>query len=344
MSRRGRFTLPTTAALATPLALALLALSVSAETARVPARFPAKDELTIAVTDSGLGGLAIMAEAAVRARETRVARRIHFVFFNALFSNESGYNSLPTRDAKLRVFDRALRSLEATVRPDLIVVGCNTLSVLYPDTAFARTTRTPVVEIVGAGVGLFRRELQHYPDSHLLLFGTATTIDEGAHRRSLVAAGVPAGRMVGQACGELAAYIERDWRGDDTGLLVASFVGEAVARLPAPRPPVLAGLVCTHYGYVLDAWTAAFTEHGAPALAVLDPNRALVDVLFATTPAGRASETIVDARVVSMVEITPDKRRSLGAWLNRVSPEVAAALASYELRPDLFEWRSLVKP
>ena len=52
---------------------------------------------------------------------------------------------------------------------------------------------------------------------------------------------------------------------------------------------------------------------------------------IATVPGGTVSE--ITARVVSMVEIAPAKQRSLGAWLQRVSPVVAAALAHYELRP-----------
>jgi hypothetical protein len=120
---------------------------------------PDRDELTIAVTDSGLGGLSIMAETAARLEQARIAKRVHLVFFNALFSNDSGYNSLPTREAKLRMFDRALTALTDTERPDLIVIGCNTLSVIYPDTAFARSARVPVAGIIEPGVALFRREL-----------------------------------------------------------------------------------------------------------------------------------------------------------------------------------------
>lgn len=307
-------------------------------------RVPVRDEITIAVTDSGLGGLSIMARIAARAEEARVARRVNLVFFNALFSNESGYNSLPTREAKLRMFDRALRSLEDTVRPDLIVIGCNTLSVIYPDTDFARERHAPVADIVGAGVALFAAELQRHPEARLVLFGTPTTIGEESHRRALLAAGIAEERIAGRACGELAAYIERDWQGDETGLLLSSFVEEAVAELAAPKIPVLAGLVCTHYGYAAEQWAAAFAEQEQPLAALVDPNRALADSLFEGVPVGRVEHTVIEARVLSMVEISAEKRDSIGRWLRAVSPAVADALGRVELRPDLFEWQSLAGP
>ena len=300
---------------------------------------PDQAEITIAVTDSGLGGLSIMAELAARLEAARVAPRVHLVFFNALFANDSGYNSLPTREAKLRVFDRALAALADSVRPDLVVIGCNTLSVIYPDTAFARSRRVRVAGIIEPGVRMFQRELARRPEATLLLFGTETTIGEGTHRAALVAAGVPGGRVVTKACPELAAYIENNWQGDDTELMIASVVGDAVGTLPAVKPPVLVGLVCSHYGYAREAWPRAVAESGVSVCGVLDPNRELVEVICPAGTHGRHPRTAVTARVVSMVEIAPAKQKSLGAWLQRVSPVVATALINYELRPGLFEWR-----
>jgi glutamate racemase len=332
--------------------LALLSLSTRALTGaehaliRLPSQdrmtIPSKDELTILVTDSGLGGLSIMAEAASRMKQAGVAQKVHLVFVNALFSNESGYNSLRTRDEKIRVFDRALQSMERMVQPDAIVIGCNTLSALYDETTFAKTTRLPVVRIIDPGVSMFRRALEQHPDASLILFGTETTIGEGTHKKALAAGGIAGDRIHSKACPELASYIENNWQGDETGFVIASYVDESLAALHDPKPPVYAGLVCTHYGYAQKLWETAFRESGVRLLGTLNPNTALVDLLLSAQAAGRFTRTEIDARVISMVEISAAKRKSLGGWLERVSPEVAAALARYQLRPDLFEWRSLV--
>jgi hypothetical protein len=126
-------------------------------------------------------------------------------------------------------------------------------------------------------------------------------------------------------------------------MLIAAYVEEALAKLPAPPPPVYAGLVCTHYGYSLDLWKKAFAERGVTLLGILNPNDRLSDVLFPPTAKKRFEKTLISARIISMVEIAANKQTSLGAWLERISPEVAAALRATELRPNLFEWKSLLK-
>ena len=153
--------------------------------AGIPSRTPTRSSpgrrITIAVTDSGLGGLSIMAEAAARMKAARSFRSVDLVFWNALFSNDSGYNSLPTREDKIRVFDSALRSLAETVKPDLILVGCNTLSVLLGDVPFARESDIPVLGIIDTGVAMMAEALAEHPEAKGVLLGTLTTISKRAN-------------------------------------------------------------------------------------------------------------------------------------------------------------------
>jgi glutamate racemase len=301
-----------------------------------------KHRVTIAVTDSGLGGLSVMAEAARRMKEAGIFERADFIFFNALFSAGTGYNSLKTREEKIRVFDSALRSLEEKYHPDIILIGCNTLSVLYGDTPFSRKTKAPVIGIVSAGVELISRGLREHPDASVIIFGTPTTISEGAYTRELKNLGFPAGRIYSQSCPELESFIERDYQGDETGMLIVGCVGEALEKLGSPPPPLLISLNCTHYGYALPLWKKAFEESGIKPLDILNPNSRMTDVLFDKKYLGRFKRTEVSARVVSMVEISPSKIESLGGWLQVLSPEVADALCRYELVPNLFEWEKFI--
>lgn len=294
------------------------------------------DRVTIAVTDSGLGGLAVMAEAAAKLEQAGIHKSVDLVFFNALFAEEGGYNSLATREDKIKAFDAALRGLEKAVRPDLILVACNTLSVLLPDTPFARETHITVQGIVGSGVDLFWKALIENPEAKLILFGTETTIAEDSHRQALLEAGVPADRIIVQACPELQAYIEADWKGGDTGLLITAYVDEATASLPRPAPPILAGLVCTHYGYATDLWAAAFAEKGLTGVKILDPNREMADWLIPKGAEKRYEKTALSTRVLSKVAIPSAKREALAGRLERISPAVANALRSAEIRPNLF--------
>jgi glutamate racemase len=304
--------------------------------------FYQEKRVTIAVTDSGLGGLSVMAEAVRKMKEAGIFERADFIFFNALFSAGSGYNSLKNREEKIRVFDSALRSLEERYHPDIILIACNTLSVLYGETPFSRKTKVPVVGIVDAGVELIARGLRDHPEAAVIIFGTPTTISEGAYAKELKNLGFPAGRIHSQACPELESFIERDYQGDETGMLIAGCVDEALEKMGPNRPPLLASLNCTHYGYSLPLWKKAFEEAGIKPLDILNPNSRMTDVLFGEKYMGRHKTTEISAKVVSMVEISPSKTTSLGSWLGGLSPEAANALYHYEHIPGLFEWESLI--
>jgi glutamate racemase len=298
-----------------------------------------KQRATVAVTDSGLGGLSVVAEAVRKMKEARIFEQVDFVFFNALFSNEGGYNSLKTREEKIRVFSSALESLERRCRPDIILIGCNTLSMFYEDTPFSRKTKTPVIPIVQPGVELIARGLEDHPEASVIIFGTPTTISEGTYPRELERQGFAAERIYGQSCPELESFIENDPRADETEMLISGFVSEALQKLTSPPPPLLVSLNCTHYGYSLPFWEKAFAEAGVEPLAILNPNPRMAEVLFSPKHSGRHSQTEVRVRVMSMVEISRRKIDSLAPWLERVSPETAEALRRYEHRPSLFEWK-----
>jgi len=299
--------------------------------------------VTIAVTDSGLGGLSVMAEAVRKMREARIFKAADIVFFNALFSTEGGYNSLKTRQEKIAVFDSALESLTTRFHPDIILIGCNTLSVLYEDTPFAKKTKTPVIGTVDPGVDLIAGSLAARPDSTVIIFGTPTTISENTHKQSLLDLGFAEKRVIGQSCPELESFIEKDCGGEETEMLISGCVNEALQKIPRPRPPLFISLNCTHYGYSLPLWEKAFEEAGIKPLAVLNPNSRMADVLIRPEFLNRHPQTDITARVASMVDIGPDKAESLGRWLQDISPETAAALRNYKLDPALFEWTSLVK-
>jgi glutamate racemase len=341
---------------ATAYLLAVAALSLVACGGREPtapggdalARIFAKNEATIAVVDSGLGGLSILADLAARLEEARIFRRVDLVFFNALFTNDGGYNSLATRAEKIAVFDSALRSLAALVHPDAILIGCNTLSVLLPDTPFARASAVPVLGIVEPGVKMITVRLAERlaaatpsPSPPVLIFGTETTVAEGEHRRRLLERGVPETRLVVQACPELASFIEKGPLSDETGLLIESYVDDALTKVAGPKPRAVVGLCCTHFGYSLDLWKKAFADRGIEA-DIVNPNAGLAEALVPARLRDRATSTAITARALSMVEIGADRIAGLGPRLRAVSPLVAAALEKYERKADLFEWKDLV--
>jgi len=306
------------------------------------ANFFSKREVTIAVTDSGLGGLSILGDAAERMKKENVFQKVHFVFFNALFSNEGGYNSLKTRDQKIEMFNSALESLEEKYSPDLILIGCNTLSVLYSSTSFSQNSIIPVVGIVKSGVDLIAQNLRTHPESKVILFGTQTTVSEGTYTQKLEERGFLPERVIPQACPELVSYIEKGYDSDETEMLILAYVDEALQKLGNPEPELYVSFNCTHYGYSLELWEKAFESLGVKPRAFLNPNFRMNDFLFQSLRTGRYKKTDVSVRVVSMVEIEKKRIRSIGTWLERLSPQTADALRNYTHDPKLFEWEKFV--
>lgn len=293
-------------------------------------------DAVIVVTDSGLGGLSVVAELAARLPQSGIARSVHIVFVNALLDDAIGYNDLKSDADKLRVFDAALAAMESRYHPDAILVACNTLSVLYDGTRHARDSSTSVVGIVGMGADLIASELAEKPGSTAVLFATRTTIESGAYPSLLAKKGVPRDHVVGQACHRLAGSIERGADSAETASYVQTFVGEALKRLPKNSGPLVASLNCTHYGYVRSLWERSFAEAGYPGVKVLDPNPMMADYVVREGGPRRYPETSVTVEVVSKVRIGPDVQASLGRLLSAVSPLTADALANYEHDPKLF--------
>ena len=77
----------------------------------------------ILITDSGVGGLSVVAYAERFVRTQGFREPVRLTFANAAPANDYGYNSMPTREAKLETFDRFLRNVTARYAPDMIYVA-----------------------------------------------------------------------------------------------------------------------------------------------------------------------------------------------------------------------------
>jgi glutamate racemase len=331
--------------------------------------------LRILITDSGLGGLSICAEFEKELRSAGQRRAIELLYVNAWPHPQWGYNDLPDLASRARVLDRALSRM-AEYRPDLILIACNTLSVLYEMTEFSRNPPptgdrrpvaaqisgdaipcrhsgagnhvpeprpVPVRGIIDEGVALFEEALTRDPAGRLLLFGTRTTVESGEHIRRLAGRGIDPKRMSAAACHRLAAEIDED---PDSSVVV-EMIGKCVsAALPEPQAggTLYAGLVCTHYGYVRDAFRTALARRTGGNVEILDPDVRLVRRLTSEiaadggpgADAAASEEAGITVQVVSKVELGEAKRRAIARRIAPVSPHTARALLDYAWTPNLF--------
>ena len=299
----------------------------------------------LVITDSGLGGLAVCAAAAKAFAESPGAGQtdVRITYFNCWPEERGGYNDMPDIAARARVFDRALAAM-AALRPDRIVIACNTLSVVYGHTAVSRVGTVPVLGIVDAGVDLFFEALAADPRSSIALFGTRTTIGSNVHRARLIEKGIAPGRIAAVACHGLARAIEMD----PDGGAVASLIDRCTTAAGEAAPdgtPLHFGVCCTHYTYVRDEMRAALERRSGRPVRELDPGDRLVGELMRLAgredlPTGRLPTTScrlpVSVTVVSKVEMDDRKRESMARRVEAASPATAAALLSYTRVPDLF--------
>ncbi len=293
-----------------------------------------REEITVVITDSGLGGLAVMDVIAKKISKSGHYKRVSLVFVNALFEADQGYNALSTREEKIAIFNDVLSGIERTFQPDVILIACNTLSVIYRDTPFVQNSGTEVVGIVEPGVKLIEDALADEENSVAIITGTETTISEDSHRKALIQKGFPESRIITQSCPQLQSYIEQDPMGEDTEMLIAFYVDEAVSKLPDGHGSVYLSLNCSHYGYSEPLWKRAFEYTSSDLSGVLNPNLIMGDVLMPEDAGRRYSKTRLTMKVVSKVELR--NRDAMCNLFSDSSPELTKALNNYDLVQDLF--------
>jgi len=287
----------------------------------------------IVITDSGVGGLSVVAYAERFVRERGLREPVQLTFANAAPANDYGYNSMKTREEKLATFDRFLRNVTARFAPDSIYVACNTLSVLLPDTPFAIDAPIPVMGIVETGVDLLLRELNADPRRTAMIFATQTTIDSDTYARSLIERGIDPSRIVSQACPGLADTISEDREGSRTRDEIRKWVAIAIEKMQHAGVPVVAALACTHYGYRKNVFADAFAEAGVVAT-VVNPNESAVDDIFDVDAHGAQHDTSV--QFVTRYAIPDATVEALTYFLEPISPKTVDAMQHFQHIPELF--------
>jgi len=288
----------------------------------------------IVVTDSGLGGLSVLAELESRLRGNPVFRNAELIFFNSLYSHELGYNTIESFSDKVIIFNNALNSIEANYNPDLILIACNTLSVVYPHTEFAKNSETEVKGIVDGGVSLFANNLQNKSDK-IILFGTPTTINSDVYKQLLVKAGIEETQIVNQECLELESVIQNNPNSDKTNRLIAEFVQKASELISSDSKNIYAGLCCTHYGYSESFFYTELSKQFNSNVKILNPNSKMLDYLFDSKVVSNNCKTIV--KVISQVKLRKNEIKLLSDILLKDSPKTSVALENYEFIENLFQ-------
>jgi len=297
--------------------------------------FLEKKEVTILVTDSGLGGISMFAEIARELRKRHLFEKVYLVYFNAWPEQNRGYNRLKNTAERIHVFDNALQGM-MRFKPDFIMIACNTLSVLYHHTEFSRSVDIPVVDIVGFGVDMMAECLQTSTNDQAVILGTVTTIESHVHRDHLVQRGIQPEQIISQACDQLATEIEKGPARASVSQMIANYMQQAVLNINPDTDNLYAALCCTHFGYCQELIQDTLSDIAEKPVTILNPNRQMSAYLLGNSNELLFSKTIMDLKVVSKITWEERKIESISNLIRPISAETADAVTNYTQRPNLF--------
>jgi len=202
--------------------------------------------------DSGIGGLSVVG--ALRA--ALPATPIDYLADTALFP----YGEVPDEILTPRILSLIGAALER-LRPDVVVVACNTASTV----ALAALRARYDIPFVGC-VPPIKWAASLSRTRHIGLLATAATVRR-PYLRDLQARFAPDCTLVAHGARGLADLAEAAFRGDpvDDGAIAAE-LGQLFGQ-PGGEQVDVVGLGCTHYPFLLDRLRAL----GPPDLVWLDP-------------------------------------------------------------------------
>ncbi len=284
-----------------------------------------KDQYTILVTDSGLGGLNVAASLRQQISQHKYSKKIKLIYFNSLPQKGYGYNSMDSFEEKVTVFNKAINSMAKNFMPDIILIACNTLSVVYEHTDFFKAPLTKVMGIVDIGVRLI---LQEYNDNcKIVLFGTPTTINGKAHKNLLLKAGVPINNIIEQPCKNLETEIQINASSSIVEDLISKYLNEAVPQ-PEPNVHYLFALCCTHYEFSIPLFNKCISSK-INSYKILNPNELMVADALNILPEHSPTSNPIEDLVVSKTVISTNDIENIGKLIEPVSKETTFALKNY---------------
>ena len=291
-------------------------------------------KMKILVTDSGIGGLSIAAELYERVKSEKHFEQAEIIFFDCRPSADCGYGPLGSNSVRARVFSKALTAMHEKFAPDVIIIACNTLSSIYELTEFSQNPAVPVMGIIEDGVAQIAEQLITFPEQHMILLGTPTTVDSGMHKELLNRSGIDSERLHYQACPGLPEAISRDANSQDVREMIKAFVNKAKQEIADKEFGI--SLLCTHFGYSLPYFDEAAGKYLEFSNKIVNPNSTLVDSFLKNHGQGRKENTDVEIKCYTHSTVSPESKDKMFPLIASLSPDAADAFMKLECTHDMF--------
>ncbi|MBL1215708.1 MAG: hypothetical protein HND52_20235 [Ignavibacteriae bacterium] len=300
-----------------------------------------KHTLRIIITDSGLGGLSVAAKIERELRKLRMGSDIELIFFNALADSNSGYNRMNNEEDKINTFNSALNGMVSRFDPQLIVIACNTLSVIYPKTKFAQKCKIPVLEIIKAGVEIIYKNLKSDERSAAVILGTETTVNSRVHQTELSSRGIPKSRIINLPCKYLESEIQKDPNSHEVRNLIAEYITQSLEKIETTAEKIIFTLCCTHYSFSKSIFEKEIKKRIRTKFEIINLNEELIsESLLQIKKFLKANSGmgIIKTKTISRFKMPRAELQIISGLLEKDSPSFAAALLNYEQDKLLFNF------
>ena len=300
-----------------------------------------ESKIKIVFTDSGLGGLSIVADVYEKLRLLKIQIPVELIFSNALPETGKGYNRIPDMSRRIEIFNNVLNGIEKHFQPNLISIACNTLSVLAPKTNYYEHNHKKIIDIVNTGINTISSNNIADQNAYVIVFGTETTIQSDLHRQMLAKIGFLRNQIFTQDCPYLATEIELDYQSDKTKNIISESVSNVIRQLHNKNAKFLIYFACTHYGYVSDYFLDSFENNGFSNCKIINPNQSMVEYIInyinnLSSNIRVISNDLIKLRIVSRCIILPEEVQSISELVFPLSNGTVKALENYELKENLF--------
>ncbi len=287
-----------------------------------------KDTVRILVTDSGLGGFSVAAGIDSILSANKSLKNVQIIFCNALPKSNFRYNELNDAQSKADIFSGILYKMQGYFKPDIILIACNTLSVVYPLTDFSKNAHTPVLGIVELGVKITTDSLMKNPDASAIIMGTETTIQSSAHKDLLIKNGISNERIAVQSFPNLESEIQADPSSDMVNNLIDFYLDEMPKQSQKEsESKVFAAMCCTHYGFAKSAFEKKLNSI-FKNVCMINPNESMIR-LFEFSRKEVTGTNNVSIALYSQAVLSTEEIKGVCKLISPVSAKAGKALENY---------------
>lgn len=291
-----------------------------------------RGNLSVAVLDSGYGGLGMFANIQNRLEHGPFTSFTN-AFMNVQTAPGKGLNNMPTLEAKAAYLDQQIRQVVGETAPDLVILACHTLGLIYPHTTYAKQAAeknlTPVLDINHVSVEMMVRGMRDAPNAKMVMMATPTVAESGYFQSQLKGRKIDTQRLVSAPTNYLLESSQRDPSGVTTSTLVNQKVDQVLQHVGDLSTPVLVALNCSQYALISGVIQNAFAARGVNAT-LINPQVELMNELFGQTAlTGHAHSSQV--HVYTQVPVPS----AMSELFKQVSTTAADAMRHWQQPPAL---------